>query len=187
MQALDLLLNRVSCSKLQEPAPTPEQRTIMYQAALRAADHAQLKPWRILEIEGDGLGSLGDCFKEAMLTDNPAAEASALEKITQKPFRAPLVLVAIARFQDHPKVPRWEQLITAGAAVQNLIGAAFAQGVGAYWRTGVMTEHQVVRNALNIGENEQIIGFVYLGTPAVPLRRVEPLEIGARVERWPAI
>ena len=39
MDALDLLLNRVSVTRLVEPAPTAAQLELMFRAALRAPDH----------------------------------------------------------------------------------------------------------------------------------------------------
>ena len=52
MQALDALLNRVSVPRLLEPAPTAEQREVLFAAAMRAPDHGQLRPWRFLTVEG---------------------------------------------------------------------------------------------------------------------------------------
>ena len=52
MEALDLLLNRVSVTRLTDPAPTPAQLDVMFRAALRAPDHGQLRPWRFLTVVG---------------------------------------------------------------------------------------------------------------------------------------
>jgi nitroreductase len=46
MQALDALLNRVSVPRLLDPAPTQEQREVLFAAAMRAPDHGHLQPWR---------------------------------------------------------------------------------------------------------------------------------------------
>jgi len=47
MDALDLLLNRVSVTRLTEPAPDPAQLDLLFRAAMRAPDHGQLRPWRL--------------------------------------------------------------------------------------------------------------------------------------------
>ncbi|EPN56244.1 nitroreductase family protein, partial [Pseudomonas syringae pv. actinidiae ICMP 18807] len=52
MQALEVLLNRVSVPRLVDPAPDAAQREIMFGAALRSPDHGQLKPYRFLTVEG---------------------------------------------------------------------------------------------------------------------------------------
>ncbi|NIB44424.1 nitroreductase [Pseudomaricurvus alkylphenolicus] len=185
MEAIELLLNRVSCGKLVEPAPSKEQRQIMYRAALRAADHGNLQPWRFLEIEGEGREQLGQLYEHAALLENPDLNDAQRDKYRRMPLRAPLVLAAIARNIDHPKVPPVEQVIATGAAVQNLINAAFAQGIGAYWRTGPMAFNKDVHEGLGMEEGETLVGFVYLGTPAIPLKPAPKADTDAFFMAWP--
>jgi nitroreductase len=59
MDALDALLTRRSSPRLTTPAPNDEQLNLLISAALRAADHALLRPWRFLSISGEGLDKLG--------------------------------------------------------------------------------------------------------------------------------
>ena len=65
MDALTLLHERNSMGKLMAPAPSAEQMEAIYQAALRAPDHAELTPWRFIEFTGGGLERLGELFAEA--------------------------------------------------------------------------------------------------------------------------
>src|SRR5690554_3214010 len=102
--ALQNLLSRQSRGKLSEPAPTVEQRQNLYRAALRAPDHAQLRPWRFLEIAGEGRQALGALFARLLLAAKPDATDDDIEREQQKPLRAPLIIVVIAHLQDHPKV-----------------------------------------------------------------------------------
>jgi nitroreductase len=73
MDALSLLLGRNSAAKLCEPAPHGDALENIYQAALRAPDHARLKPWRFLSVAGDGRYALGDLFADALAARNPQA------------------------------------------------------------------------------------------------------------------
>ncbi len=186
MDATFALENRVSCGKLKAPAPTEEQRQRLYKAALRAADHGSIRPWRFLEIEGDGLIELGSVFERAALSDDPNLSEVQRERFRRMPTRAPLILAAIAACIEHPKVPVWEQVVTTGAAVQNLITAAFVGGVGAYWRTGAMVEHGEVKAALGLTESERLIGFIYLGTPMVSLKEVPADDPADFFQPWPS-
>ena len=90
----------------------------------------QLRPWRFLTISGDDLFSLGELFLEAQLQDDAALSNVAQVKVKSKVLRAPLIVVAIASLQEHPKVPEIEQMLSAGAAVQNMLIAAYAQHIG---------------------------------------------------------
>lgn len=47
-----------------------------------------------------------------------------IEKARNAPFRAPLIITVVARCEDHPKVPRWEQEMSAGCAVMAMQMAA---------------------------------------------------------------
>ncbi len=185
MEAIDALVNRVSCSKLQSPPPSAEQRQVMYRAALRAADHGKLRPYRFLEVEGEGLQALGAVFERAAEADDPSLTVGERERFRNMPLRAPLIIVAIASYKEHRKVPDWEQMVTAGAAVQNIINAAFVQGIGAYWRTGALANHQNVLSGLEIQDSEFVIGFIYLGTPAVVTKPAPDLSTEDFFQAWP--
>lgn len=185
MDALDALHQRVSAPKIQAPAPTEAQRQALYQAASRAADHGLMRPWRFLEIEAQGLDTLGELFLEATVSDDSNLASEAQEAIKRKPWRAPLILVAIACCKDNLSVPYIEQIISTGAAAQNILNAAFAQGLGAFWRTGGMAYHPIVRQGLGLKDSEELIGFLYLGTPAKPFRTPKPIDLNQFFAPWP--
>lgn len=184
MNALDMLHRRSSSPVLSDPAPTPAQLEVLWQAAARAPDHALLRPYRFLVIEGPERAVLGELFVKAASAKNSQIEATRLEKIRSMPLRAPMLLVAVAVTQDHPKVPEVEQVITAGCATQAIIQAAFALGLGAMWRTGEMAFDTQVKAGLGLQSHEQIIGFIYLGSSD---RQREPASVNSAefVARWP--
>lgn len=184
MEALDALLNRVSVPRLLDPAPNAAQRELLFRAALRAPDHGQLHPWRFITVEGDARVRLGELFAEAVLAGNPEAPAEALNKARGMPLRAPLLVVAIAAVQEHPKVPREEQVIAAGCAVHGMLLAAHAQGIGAVWRTGDMAYNARVAQGLGLAAHEQIIAYLYLGKPERELRQAPQLDPADFVSSW---
>lgn len=168
MDALTALHQRVSTPRLTGPAPTSDQLIPMFKAALRAADHGNMRPWRFLIVEGDGLARLGDLFAKVATLRNPDISQAEVDRCYAMPQRAPMIIISIAKCRPNPKVPRIEQIIAAGAATQNLLNAAFATSVGAVWRTGDMAYDPAVKEALGLVEGEEIIGFIYVGTPTVP-------------------
>lgn len=185
MDALDLLFNRVSVARLREPAPDVAQRERLFRAALRAPDHGQLRPWRFLSIEGEGRTRLGELFVEA-LNERGEASPEVLEKARKAPLRAPLLVVVVANLKDHPKVPPSEQRLAAGCAAHGILLAAHAMGIGAVWRTGDFAYDRYVARGLGLGEREQVVAFLYLGTPEGNLRTPPVLEPEAFVSTWPA-
>nr|WP_288466361.1 NAD(P)H nitroreductase [uncultured Pseudomonas sp.] len=184
MDALDALINRVSAPRLTEPAPSAEQRERLFKAALRAPDHGQLRPWRFLTVEGDARHALGELYAEAIASKNPQADDEALTKARNMPLRAPLMIVVIARTQEHPKVPAQEQVLAAGCAAHGILLAAYAQGIGAVWRTGELSYDAVVNAGLGLAANEQVIGYLYLGTPQRELREAPAVNVDEYVSSW---
>ena len=184
MQPLDLLLTRKSHNKLTAPAPTSEQLEVMFQAALRAPDHALLRPWRYRVFENEALQELGDKFVQAMQLSGQELPPEKIDKIKAKPLRAPMVIVASVVLQEHPKVPHIEQILSAGASVQNLLMAAHFQNVGAMWRTGDIAFNDHLMKLLEFEADEIIVGFVYLGTEEGEKRKAKPFMIEDFVTRF---
>jgi nitroreductase len=172
MDALEALHSRSSYPRLDDPVPGDRIMQNIYKAAMRAADHALLKPWRFLVIKGESRNRLGDLFVDAARADNDDIDEAKIDKIRSKPLRAPLLVVSIATQQEHRKVPAIEQDLSAAAATQNMLTAAYAQGVGAIWRTGSMAYHPLVEKGLGLRNNEKIIGFIYFGTIKSPQKKM---------------
>ena len=165
MDALEALTTRVSVARLKEPGPTAEQLDRILRAAVRAPDHGVLRPWRFLVLRDEHRQRLGELFAEALRHDQPGLDEAALQRVREKPLRAPVMIVAMAKVDPESRIPEQEQVIATGAAVQNMMVAAHAQGIGAMWRTGAMARHPVVKRGLGLAERDIIVGFVYLGTP----------------------
>ena len=183
MDALDALLNRVSAPRLMAPAPDAMQREVLFRAALRAPDHGQLRPWRFITVEGAALTELGELFASAL----PAgASPEALAKARAMPLRAPLLVVVVASVKASLKVPAQEQVLAAGCAAHGILLAAHAQGIGAVWRTGDMAYHPQVAAGLGLSADEQVIAYLYLGTPERELRAVPQVQVSDFVRSWPA-
>ncbi len=185
MNKLHILQERVSVSKLQEPAPDGHALYEVFKAAVRAADHGMLQPRRFLVISGVGLQQLSHVFVTAATKANPAISPAVLEKCKNMPNRAPMIIVAIAKCQPNLKIPRQEQVIACGAAVQNMLNALFALGYGAIWRTGEMTQDTHVKNELGLVEDEEIIGFIYVGTPVQEFSSPPDIDVNTFFKAWP--
>ncbi|MCY1416175.1 putative NAD(P)H nitroreductase YdjA [compost metagenome] len=186
MEALDALLNRVSVPRLIDPAPTAAQREILFQAALRAPDHGQLHPWRFITVEGSAREQLGELLVEAVKIKGTDVSEAALEKARAMPLRAPLLIVVVARLQDHFKVPKSEQKLAAACAAHGILLAAHAQGIGAVWRTGELSYAPSVAKGLGLSEGEEVIAFLYVGTPQKELRVPQPVATADFVSAWGA-
>src|SRR5690625_1052008 len=186
MDAISALHERVSIAKVTAPAPNAEQREAIFRAATRAADHKRLRPWRFLVIEGEGLRRLGDLFETAALEEAPEIPEKTVKALGSKPLRAPIRVVANAACEERTDVPEVEQSVSTGAAVQHMLLAAYALGVGAFWRTGAMAYHPTIAKGLGLTDNEKIIGYLYLGTPASTPPKPKDVDLAQYFTPWPA-
>ncbi|RRV07533.1 nitroreductase [Pseudomonas sp. v388] len=184
MEALDVLLNRVSVPRLVDPAPDAAQREILFEAALRSPDHGQLRPFRFITVEGQAREKMGELLVQALEQGGGEVNEKTVEKARLGPLRAPLIVVVVARLQDHFKVPRKEQLITAGCAAHGVLLAAYAQGIGAVWRTGELCYSPVVAEGFGLSADEEVIAFLYLGTALNPPREAPKVDAGEWVSAW---
>lgn len=184
---IETILSRptVPAPKMGEPGPDDAALDRLLQAAAAAPDHGKLRPWRYLVVRGEARARLGELFAAAAREENPAATEAEIEKQRAAPTRAPLMLVAIARIDDHhPKIPAVEQLLSAGASVQNLLLAAHALGFAAKWSTGRNAYARVVRDGLGLQAQEQIAGLLYLGTPLQPQAPSPRPDVESFTEVW---
>lgn len=174
MDALTALHTRISVAKVTEPAPSQEQLAVMFKAAMRAADHGLLRPWKFLVIEGDRREDFGKLMRDFALESKPELSDLDQRNIINKALRAPTIIVAVASIKASAKIPEVEQLLSAGAAAQMLVTAAYAQGLGAIWRTGAVAFSKTMHEGLQLSASDKIIGFVYVGTPSMQKPLVAP-------------
>ncbi len=181
---LRFLQQRNSASRLVAPAPSVAELADIVRAALRVPDHAWLRPWRFITIAGERRQAFGELLERALLARTPGADDAARAKARNAPLRAPLLVVVVARLSEHPKVPALEQRLSAGCAAQAILLAAEALGYAGMWRTGAAAHDPAVMAALGMAGNEEVIGFVYLGTRDGAPKALPPLASADFVSTW---
>jgi nitroreductase len=183
--ALEFLRRRRSALKLGPPGPDAAALESLLQAAVCAPDHGRLRPWRFRIIEGEGRTALGDVLAASLRRRDPAAAEAALARERDKALRAPTIVVVGATFATRPGVPEVEQVVAAGGAANYILLAALALGFGGMWRTGPAAYDPQVRMDLGFKAEDALVGFLYLGTPALMPPPREPESLAPYASRWP--
>jgi nitroreductase len=165
-QTINHLLTRrsVSANSLGEPGPSAGEIEQILNAAARVPDHKKLVPWRFLLFEGDARTEFGRILADICKSEAKDPSQFRLETEANRFLRAPLVIAVISRVVKNAAAPEWEQVLSAGAACQNMLIAATSLGYGAQWITEWYGYSQGVRAALKLADNERVAGFVYIGT-----------------------
>ena len=111
MDALENILNRVSARSLVEPHPSKKEMDLVYKAALRAPDHAWLRTSSFIEVKGESLNKLSNIFVNYGKSV-PDISDEVLDKYKNAPYRAPMIIILVNTFKEHPKVPAIEQKLS---------------------------------------------------------------------------
>ncbi|HTK84642.1 MAG TPA: nitroreductase [Patescibacteria group bacterium] len=164
----------VSIKLMTEPGPNRSQIDTILKAAMRVPDHGKMFPWHFIVFEGDARKSAGELLMRAWLAEEPGALPAKLNFEAERFLRAPIVIAVVSRVREG-KNPLWEQILSAGAAAQNLCLAANALGFGTCWVTEWYSYSEAFRKSLGLDERDNIAGFVYIGTPSqLPEERDRP-------------
>lgn len=189
---LSVIAARRSVGRLGPPAPAGSDLDAILAAAVAAPDHELLRPWRFVVLEGEAKDAFGEVLAGAYLARCRAAgvepTGGQLDKERTKLGRAPMVVMvgAVRREQEHKHVPFVEQICSAAAAAQNILLAATALGYGSMWRTGDAAYDPAVKAALGLGDQDALVGMLYLGTrlPTSVPPKERDVDLAALVERW---
>lgn len=165
-ETLRLLATRrsVGPALLASPGPDAAQVEALLAIASRVPDHGRLAPWRFVVIGPEAGRRLGDTIAAAFLADNPGADGGRVEAERIRLARAPLVIAVVSRAGAHPKIPEWEQVLSAGAVCTLLSVAAKAMGFSCAWITEWYAYDRRVLEAMGVAPHERIAGFVHIGT-----------------------
>lgn len=178
------LLSRRSRWPLTEPAPGPRELDAIFDAALRAPDHGNLRPWRFVVIRGAARHAFGDLLVELADARAPDAPPGSHAHRRAKALAAPLIVALGAALNRASKVPEVEQLLAVGAAAMNMLNAVHQLGYGGFWATGADSYEPAMRDALGFGADERLIGLLYIGTPSAPANDARRPDRTAHVREW---
>lgn len=164
------------------PGPTVDELRAMVEIAARTPDHGKLCPWRFVLVAPERRAALAHLLVEARRAQGEPKPGD-LDGLRQFAAQAPALVVVLSSPSDERPIPRWEQEMSAGAAVMNLLHAAHAHGYAAGWLTGWASESAAVRDAFG-SAHERIVGFVFIGTPSRPLEERPRPDLSRIVAEW---
>jgi len=166
--ALELLKTRRSMKprEMTGPGPSPAEIETILTIGARVPDHGKLAPWRFILFEGDARVRAGEIIAKVFAKKNPQASPAEIEIEKKRLTDAPLVIGVVSFTRPHPKVPPWEQELSAGASSMNIVTAATALGYGACWLTGWFAFDRDVLNGLGLTADEKLAGLIHIGTPS---------------------
>ena len=186
MDAIDAIQRRTSVRRfLPEPVPRATIERLL-ECAVRAPNHKLTEPWRFAVLTGrarDAYAEVRGRHRLERYPDPTAAEAVASAgKVRQEALDTPAFIVVMTVVSEDA-VAREEDYAAVMMAIENIIIAAQATGLGTYLRTGGIMREPEVTALAGLGDGQRIVGILSLGYPAeaeTPRRR----RPAAEVTRW---
>jgi len=169
---------------MSDPGPSAEQVEDLLTIAARVPDHGKLSPWRFIMFSKGRGEVIGRRLAEIYERRNGPLDDDQRHKELTRFTRAPLVIGVVSTARTHPKIPEWEQQLSAGAVCMNLLSAAAAAGFASQWLTEWYSFDDEAAAYLGAKEDERFAGFIHIGTPTqAPVERPRP-ELSDLVSEW---
>jgi nitroreductase len=168
--AIELLKTRRSVKprEMTSPGPSPAELETILTIGARVPDHGKLAPWRFIIFEGDARVRAGEVIARVFARKNPSASPAEIDVEKRRLTDAPLVIGVVSLTKPHPKVPPWEQEMSAGASAMNVVTAATALGYGACWLSGWFSFDRDVLDGFGLKADEKLVGLIHIGTVSKP-------------------
>lgn len=171
---MEVIQSRRSIGKVLSERPARELIEEILEAGTWAPCHHVTEPWRFVVVAGRAREELGEVMARAkierMIRQGKETEGE-FERAKAKALRAPVIIAVAVLPVEGPKVVEIEEIEAGAAAVQNMLLVAHALGLATIWRTGDPAYDPAVKRHLGLSETAHIIGFIYLGYPAVTPKR----------------
>lgn len=186
MDTFDAIARRTSTRTFRD-TPLP-RHTIerLLAAAVRAPNHKLTEPWRFAVLTGESKRRYAEvraAFRAEKFKDDQDEQARRAEKARREALDTPaFVVVMCAESED--AIRREEDYGATMMAIENLLVAAAADGIGSFLRTGKIMDQDAVRALAHVPDGYRVVGIIalgYLATDPEPTPRRKPL---ADIVEW---
>lgn len=166
---------------LVAPGPSETELQQILQAAIRVPDHGKQTPWRFIVIEDrQALADLISNSYKAVKGEIRPMEQQAFQNFSSN---APTLIVVLFCPRES-KIPVFEQELSVGSAIQNLLIAAGVSGYDVNWLTSEAAYLDGVPAGLGFPEGK-VAGFIFIGTNNEPLEERARPEWDKVISHWP--
>ena len=190
MDTLEAIAARRSIRQFKDtPIPDDVLRTIL-KAATQAPSSKNRQPWRFIVVTGDKRREMVRVMRDGMARAKARGEGLGSAESTARIMeQAPVTIFVFNPHGNHPYLAHsigemFDDLVNVqsiGAAIQNLLLAAQALGIGSLWIGDVFYAYDEL--CAWLGEQCEMIAAVSLGT-ADEQPDARPRRPVSRVARW---
>ncbi len=138
----------------------------MLESANWAPTHRFTEPWRFIVFEGKGLKTFADfqAMRYKSRTPTEQFNNNKFEKLKNKPLLCSHLIAVCMKRDENNSVPELEEIVAVSCAIQNMLLTAASLGIGCYLSTGGVTYDEEAKEFFELGREDKIIGFLYIGS-----------------------
>lgn len=170
----EVIEGRRSIGKVHPDQPSRELIETILESATWAPNHRLTEPWRFVVLAGEARETLGEFMgaqnAAKFAEDDPNREIERARG-AKKALRAPVVIAIGVEPSEAGNVDEIEEIAAVACAAQNMLLTAHAIGLGAKWSSGAIIHDPAVKTWLGLSERGQLLGFLYIGFPAMTSAR----------------
>lgn len=158
-----------------KPEPVPREDILkILDAANWAPSAINLQPWEFLVVSADKKRELGKSYGKVADEYTKHWDAEPDKAFMPRQYfmefanaygDAPVVIVVLSEAHSDPRYQK-ALLESASAAMENMLLAATALGLGSCWMTGPLEDEKYLRKALSIPDDREIVAISPIGYPA---------------------
>lgn len=167
MEFFDVVKSRRAVRRYKPDMVKKEDIFKILDAGNWAPSGKNLQQWDFIVVTGDKKNQMGESYAAIAEKYTAGWEAAARENfITYAGTfgNAPFVIVVLTDASEVPAV-RKMNLESGSAAMENIVLAARALGLGTCWMTGPLQDEQAIRRILSIPATKEIVAITPLGYP----------------------
>ena len=183
MDLWEAVRNRRSCRAFASTPVEDEKLEMVLEAGRWAPSTVNKQPWRFTIIKNQELKQrIKDSCSKTVQFLHEVSGWKWLGRYTVDFLAQAPVIIAVTANPDDAGADKFlpgrgeTYLMSCSAAIQNMLLAAHAAGLGSLWYT--LYDKKELKNILSIPENMDLVSLVLIGYPEAPLNPVprKPLE-----------
>jgi nitroreductase len=150
-----------------------------------APTHGRTEPWRFIVFSNDKTVEFTRRHAELyrIHTDPSVFVEQKYKSLALQGENASHVIVAWMKRIPNHKIPEIEEICATAAAIENILLTATSLNIASFWSTGGVTHHRALREEFNLGEEDIILGLLYLGYTDEPFREgIRMIPLSEKIE-----
>ena len=175
MNLTSVIKNRRSISVYSDKPVEPALIEELVDTAVYVPNHKLTEPWRFVFLSDEKKEELADINRQIAVEKNRVTDPEQVKTVSDNGYAKiksiPFIMFVINKLHPDEKL-REEDYASTSCVIQNLSLLAEEKGLSVFWKTGKLSDCSETRQLIQLGEDERIVGMLYIGYPAKEVKGV---------------